>query len=134
VIKQGTGEQERKQTFEDVGLEQGGVELQRAVAVLDDVLVELEVGVAEGPVAASESGGVREAEAVEQIGGIPRIGEERAIPEVVDGGGGSREDGVEEADGLGPVAGAAEAHELGALGGHGGGGQRRSVAGGRRGG
>jgi hypothetical protein len=79
------------------------------------------VGVAEGPVAASESGGVREAEAVEQIGGIPRIGEERAIPEVVDGGGGSREDGVEEADGLGPVAGAAEARELGALGGHGGG-------------
>ena len=100
MIKQGTGEQERKQTFEDVGLEQGGVELQRAVAVLDDVLVELEVGVAEGPVAASESGGVREAEALEQIGGVPRIGEERAIPEVVDGGGGSREDGVEEADGL----------------------------------
>jgi len=59
------------------------------------VLVELEVGVAEGPVA-----------------------------EVVDGGGGSREDGVEEADGLGPVAGAAEAREFGALGGHGGGGRR----------
>jgi hypothetical protein len=33
-------------------LEQRRVELQRAVAVLDDVLVELELGVAEGPVAA----------------------------------------------------------------------------------
>jgi hypothetical protein len=33
-------------------LEQRRVELQRAVAVLNDVLVELELGVAEGPVAA----------------------------------------------------------------------------------
>ena len=39
-------------TFEDVGLEQRRVELQRTVAVLDDVFVELELGVAEGPVAA----------------------------------------------------------------------------------
>jgi len=50
------------------------------------VLVELELGVAEGPVA-----------------------------EVVDGRRGSDQDGVEEADGLGPVAGAAEARELGAV-------------------
>lgn len=78
-------------------MEQRGVELQGAVAVLDDVLVELELGVAEGPVA-----------------------------EVVDGGGGAGEEGVEEADGLGPVAAAAEARELPAVGAHGGGGGDRS--------
>lgn len=56
------------------------------------MLVELELEVAEGPVA-----------------------------EVVDGGGGAGEDGVEEAYGLGPVAAAAEARELPAVGAHGGG-------------
>jgi len=48
----------------------------------------------------------------------------------VDGRRGSDQDGVEEADGLGPVAGAAEARELGAVGSHGGGGGRSPAAGG----
>jgi hypothetical protein len=42
----------KTRTFEYVCLEQCGVEVQRAVAVLDDVLVEVELGVAERPVAA----------------------------------------------------------------------------------
>lgn len=56
------------------------------------MFVELELGIAEGPVA-----------------------------EVVDGGWGTGEDGVEQADGLGPVATAAEARQLPAVGAHGGG-------------
>lgn len=46
------------------------------------------------------------------------------VPEVVDGGRGAGEKRVEEADGLGPVAAAAEARELRAVGAHGGGGDR----------
>lgn len=46
--------------------------------------------------------------------------EESTVPEVVDGGRGLREDGVEEADGLGPVPPAAEAREIRAVGAHGG--------------
>ena len=47
----------------------------------------------------------------------------------MDGGWGTGEDGVEEADGLGPVATAAEARELPAVGAHGGGGDRSPEAG-----
>jgi hypothetical protein len=46
---------------------------------------------------------------------------ESSVPEVVDGGWGTGEDGVEQADGLGPVATAAEARQLPAVGAHGGG-------------
>lgn len=98
------------------------------------MLVELELGVAEGPVAATEFGGVRvrQADRVDRRDLADRGGGERDIPEVVDGGGGSGQDGVEEADGLGPVAGAAEARELGAVGAHGGGQSPAAGGGGRR--
>jgi hypothetical protein len=49
-----------------------------------------------------------------------QIGGGHPILEVVDGGRGVREDGVEEADGLGPVPSAAEACELREVGAHGG--------------
>jgi hypothetical protein len=88
VTIRGQQERDAKQTFEDVGVEQSRVQLERAITVLDDVLVELEVRAAEGPVATSEFDGVRWAEAAKQIGERGRKWAHVHVPEVVDGGGG----------------------------------------------
>lgn len=40
-----------KQTFKDISLQKVGVELQRLVTVLDHMLVQLQLTVAEGPIA-----------------------------------------------------------------------------------
>lgn len=124
-------------------MKKSGIELQRLVAILDHVLVELQFAVAERPITAIATETIRtriQASSPKMTiiltekqrrrrqnptktrdsawhrerfrEGIKEIGSK---PDILDGAG-LGEEGIEDADGLGPVAGAADLGELRAIG------------------